>query len=328
MTDSRIWALLAVLLAGPAHAADPAVVITPSSAARNVFGDREGEFQFRVTATRAVEGRVVWRLAVGTATIKAGERELKAAPNAAFGISLKLPIPPVKDGVVLHTRLTVAVVEANATEPAATLEHDIWVFPKNPFADRAAWLKSLRVTLYDPVGPTAKLFAAASIPFEQARDVDVLSGVKRGVVIVGEGVSFKEERGLAAVLDRLAGAGVGVLCLAPLDGEVLIPGLGGPAGELRELTFRRDVSRRFDKRLDPASLPVAASVLVKTGDDGVRGEVTPGAAGWPWVEANYGAGKGRFAVCGLAVVAKWEAGPTPRFLFSRVLEHLTESEQP
>lgn len=340
-TIARWLAAVALLVvARPTAAEDekdaknpPAAVvkIAPIAATRSVFGDREVEFKVRVTAPRAIEGRAVWRLALGTATVKAGEVALAAGPDAPATVALKLPIPPVKDGVVLHTRLTVSATDAKGAA-VATFEQDLWVFPTNPFADRATWLKSLKLSLYDPAGATAKVLTAADVPFDAVRDVDNLAGVKEGVLVVGEGVSFAEEKGLAAALEKLVAGGVVVLCLAPSAGEIVVPGLGGPAGGVRELSFRQDVVSRLDKRLDPDGGPggkaVASSLVVKPAGEGVVAEVTPGAAGWAWVEGRYDPGKGRLAVCGLAVVAKWEAGPTPRYLLARMLEHLTEPDQP
>lgn len=340
----RLAAACALLAAALALATDapglgdtgkqqPAVAVVPTRLPGNVFGGAECEFAVRVTARRASTGRVVWRLAAGTATVKAGEVGYAAADDAPAAVAVKVAVPPVKGGVVLHTTLTLSVVEDKQAKPAAALEHDVWVFPPDPFADRAVWLKGLNLTLYDPKGDTAKVLAAAKVPFEEARDVSAVSAVTEGLVVVGEGVSFVDEKGLDAALVRLAAAGRAVLVLAPAAGELAIPGIAGPGAAFEDLLFRREIVRRLDKRLDPGSWPpdgkaVASSLVVKGGEAAV-GEVTAGAGGWPWVEARAAAG-GRWALCGFGVVAKWDAGPTPRFLFARMLEHLTgpEAEQP
>lgn len=323
-----VAAVLAAARDGPKDQPKPDVVLTPVRAPGNVFGGREAEVRFRVEARRAVRGRVAWRLAAGTATVAVGEGELAAAPGAPGVVTLKLPVPPVRDGVVLPTRLTVSAVEAGKAGPVAAHGQDIWVFPADPFAGRSAWLKKLKLSLYDPPGATAKVLTAAGVPFEPLRDVDAAAGLRGGVLVVGEGVSFREERGLAETLDRLAAAGVVVLCLAPADGELVIPGLGGPGGGQQDLTFRRDIVRALDRRLDPGGWGadgkiVASTVAVKPGDGGVVGAVAPD-GGWPWVEARYGPGAGRWAVCGYAVIARWDDSPTPRFLFVRVLDYLTD----
>jgi hypothetical protein len=309
----------------------PAVVIVPTHMPGNVFGDEIREFEFKVEARRESKGRVAWRLALGTATVKAGEAEFSATADAPAAVTIKIPVPPVKEGVVVHTRLTLSAVEDKQTKPIAAHEQDVWLFPKDPFADRSEWLKKLKITLYDPKGDTAKVLTAAKVPFEDARDIDAVLAVKEGVVIVGEGLSFKDEKGLGAALTKLAAAGRTVLILAPSGGEVAIPDLNGPAAEFADLSFRREIVRKLDKRLDPAGWPpdgkaVASSVVVKMGEIAITGEAAPGAAGWPWIEARAQTGKGRWALCGLGLIAKWEAGPTPRFFFVRMLEHLTDLE--
>jgi hypothetical protein len=108
----------------------------------------------------------------------------------------------------------------------------------------------------------------------------------------------------------------------------VVPGLAGPRGHQSELVFRRDILRSLDKRLDPeawtADPKTAGTTLVVKAVDGMAtGEVAP-TGGWKWVEARYPPGRGRWAVCGHAVVSRWDTGPTPRFAFIRMLEYLTD----
>lgn len=310
----------------------PAIAIVPTHAPGNAFGGGTGEFKFKIESKHASKGQVVWRLALGTATVQTGATEFSTAVGAPAAVTIgRGELPAVKDGVVVRTRLTVSVVEDKQRKPSAAHEQDVWLFPKDPFAGRSEWLKKLRITLYDPKGDTAKVLAAANVPFDEARGADAVGAVKDGVVIVGEGASFKDEKALGAALIKLAAAGRTVLILAPAAGEIPLPGIGGPSAEFSDLSFRRAIVRTLDKRLDPDGwLPdgkaVASSVVVKAGTDATVGEVAPGAAGWPWIDARVAAGKGRWALCGLGIIAKWEAGPTPRFFFARLLEHLTDSE--
>ncbi len=177
-------------------------------------------------------------------------------------------------------------------------------------------------------GATKKTLAAAKVPFEQIDNAAALPELKEGLLLIGEGVSFKEERDLAEALDGLTARGLVVLCLAPTDGEIAIPGISDSGSGLGELTFRRDIVRRLDKRLAPEGWPAygmaASSIVIKMGDSGVVGEVTKGAGGWPWLEARSAAGSGRFALGQHPIIATWETGPTSRFLLAKLLEHLTE----
>lgn len=313
----------------------PAIDLIATRCPGNVFAEEEADFKFRIETQMAIKGRVVWRLASGTATVKSGEVDFNSNPKTPADVSVKVAVPPLKDGVILHTRLTLGVIEDQKNKAAVTFEQDVWIFPKDAFADRAEWLKKLKLALYDPKGETAKVFTAAKIPFEELRGVEGVLAQKGGMVIVGEGIAWKDEPWLGAALVKLASAGVTVLVLAPANGELVIPGLGGASAGVEEVSLRRTIVRTLDKRLDPEGwMPdgkaVACSVVVKNGEDTVTAEVTPGATGWPWIEARFPNGKGRWTFCGLGVIAKWEAGPTPRFFFARVLEYLTssESEQP
>lgn len=334
--------LISVLFSGshlasgkPAEDEKPAATIKAVKGKGAVFGGETVEFRFRIEVHAALKGKVVWRLAAGSATLAARELELDAKPNAPAEVVVKLEMPPTKDGAVFQTRLTVSAVETGARKPAAVFEGDVWIFPKNPFSDRTQWLKSLKISLYDPKGDTTRLFIVSDIPFDAPRDLDALAKVTEGLVIVGEGVAFKDEKGLDAALHKLAAVGRSVLCLAPSAGTIGIPSLEGLAGSERELTFRRDVVKLLDKRLTPDGWPtdekaIASTLVVKGGEEGKSvGEVTVNTAGWQWSEVRF-TGGGHWAVCGAAVVTRWDDGPIARYLLTRLLERMTEPdpEQP
>lgn len=97
---------------------------------------------------------------------------------------------------------------------------------------------------------------------------------------------------------QAAARGVPVLCLAPGEGSIALPGSAdaespSPAG----LSLRReDAIAELDKRLDAIAWPpkgsVAACRLAVKGDrERVVAEVTQERQAWPWIEARY-AGKG------------------------------------
>jgi hypothetical protein len=157
--------------------------------------------------------------------------------------------------------------------------------------------------------------------------------VKEGFILVGEGVSFKDDAGLGETLVRAAARGLPVLCLAPKEGSFPLPGAEGaglpvPVGmELR----REEVITRVDKRLDAKAWPpsgsvVASGLTLKAEEGKVVAEAAAGGAGWPWLEVEY-ADRGRLAVCGFAVVQRWDATPTPRYFFAGVLKRLAGDEK-
>ena len=297
-----------------------------------MFGGREAERSYRVDATRPVKGRVIVRFSVGPRTVLAREFPLDARPGAPATISVKLPVPPVKDGVVFPAAVRVMAIEANGTDPVATFDQNLWVYPDGPFAGRAEWLKGLGLIVYDPPGATVTLLTRLEVPFEERHTPAALTEIDKGVLLVGEGTAFAQEPGLADVLAAAAGRGAVVVVLAPASGRLTVPGVGAPADGVTGVTFTRDIVRTVDKRLDPSGWPpdgtlVAATLSVIAAEGTVGGEVAAGPAGWPWVEARCGP-TGRWVFCGYPVVARWDAGPAPRFFLARVLESLTDNPVP
>ena len=140
---------------------------------------------------------------------------------------------------------------------------------------------------------------------------------------------LKDYPGLGESLVRAASRGLTVLCLAPSAGTLPIPGTKNSALPLpHRLTLRRaDVIRGLDKRIDAEAWVSGNSVvtsLVIRGDEGaVHGDVDAG--GWPWVEIAYGKPRGKLVFCGFGIIRPWDASPSPRFVFARALEHLTET---
>ena len=126
---------------------------------------------------------------------------------------------------------------------------------------------------------------------------------------------------------QTAARGVPVICLAPAGGELKIPGIGDknlarPTGVFLR---RADAITAFDKRLDtswpPDGKAAAAGVELNASRTGIVGEITSGDGGWPWLEVTFPAKRGRLILCGFAIVTKWDAGPTPRYLLANLLEH-------
>jgi hypothetical protein len=189
-------------------------------------------------------------------------------------------------------------------------------------------LRDLGIRLFDPEKKTAERFAKADIPFTEIRTTDALAVVRDGLVVVGEGVSLKEERGLASAMSRVVEAGVPVLCLALRNGEMPLPteGVSETQGKppLR-MTFRRaDIIAELDKRLDtgtwaPGRDAVASSLVLSADRRVVAVEAVNGDRGWSWMDIAFQGG-GRLVVCGFGIVSGWEESPTPRFLLLKVLE--------
>ena len=325
-------ALLAALLpvASVARSAQPEPVsVRIREPWGNVFADRETVFHAAVSSHAAFEGKIGWRFASRGATLARGEQAVSHTPTQPAVIDIHLRMPAVNQGVVATAALNVSAIDTDTGRTAGACAKTLRVFPETPFAHRQAWLKALNLRLFDPERTTSEVFLEAGIPFQAVRNVDTLSELRDAVLVVGEGVSFRDYRGLWAALVRTAASGVPVLCLAPAAGEIVVPGMGD-AGNLpvpRRLAFRRrDVIRALDKRLDADAWPpdgkIIASRIRCAGERGpVVGRIEHKGEGWPWVEMEFdGAKEARLIVCGFAVIQKWTSGPSPRFLLAKLLE--------
>jgi len=214
----------------------------------------------------------------------------------------------------------------------ATHERTVWVFADDPFVNRHEWLKGLKINLFDPEKTTADPLKKLEVPFEEVATVAAMADIKEGVLLIGAGVSFKDYLDLPPALADAATRGLQVLCLAPSGGFMPAPGAAGDKGpKPGAVSWRgQDYIATLDARLDAKAWPpntkvVVSTLALKVEDGAVVAEVGRGDDDWPWLEAEYPTKKGRLVVCGFDLFGKaWDAGPTPRYLFARLLEIMTE----
>ncbi|HEY8241576.1 MAG TPA: hypothetical protein VIH35_09020 [Kiritimatiellia bacterium] len=282
------------------------------------------EFVLHVEPGAAVSAgdRLAWSIESGGRILIRREEALEEGT----AVECRFSAPDVKEGVVLPVNFHAQVLGSDGQPRSAELVRRLNVFPEDAFHDRAAWLKERRIVLFDPVGDTAALFKEAGIPFEPARSPDAIDASSGGIVVIGEGASFASSKGLAGQMVSWAGAGLGVLCLAPSEGGFALPGANAEEPAPDRMAWRRsDIIKELDKTLDSGAWPPdgvvnSRSLLITTDRQGVRVSVQSDAAAWAWMEAGYG--PGRVIVCMPEIVAKWSASPVPRYLLLAILQHL------
>jgi hypothetical protein len=334
-----------LVLAALVAAAEP-LVVEPASARTNMFAGRGVVFGTIVRGGDAVDGKLVWALTVASRALASGAVAVRHAAADTTVAPVTIEVPAVREGVVVDATLTIALVDAAGTR-LGTCSRPVRIFPDDPFADRKAWLASRRITLVDPSGRTEEVFRAAAVPFTLVPADGDVAAVGAALVVVGEGTSWVEHPGLPRALARLAARGVNVLCLAPLDGSMPLPGTADEPGACvaKSVSLRRaDVIAECDARLDAVDwhglpdqgdavvsrLSVAAdgaAVIARAGDRPI---------GWPWLEATLAptdtdVPAGTMIVCGLGIVAHWDETPAARYLFAALLDRLAarqSGEQP
>jgi hypothetical protein len=326
-----VVASLGCLLWPAAVPAAEDTAIEPVEKWAGVLGGSEVKFHYTVRTTQALEGRIEWSLSVNRRTIQRGQLPLVASAEHVAEATVALKVPEVKEGVILESQLSIAAYKAGGQKPAAEHVKKIWIFPPNPFADRTRWLKDLGITLFDPEGKTADRFEKAGIPFHFTKNTASLDELREGLLVIGEGTAWRDYRSLGKTIVKTAARGVPVLCLAPGEGAIALPGaeeadLPAPS----RLSLRReDVIQELDKRLDFVAWPplgeITSSRLMVKSD---RGQVVIEAAkdlrGWSWLEVRWPAPRGRLLIiCGFGIIRQWDAGPAPRYLLSELFTRLT-----
>jgi hypothetical protein len=278
-------------------------------------------------------GRLGWTLRAGPRTVLSAEHALVAEAGKPVTVDLPLALPAVKEGVIVALDLEIQAFLPGQATAAARLSRRLWLFPADPFANRSEWLRELRLRLFDPEGLTEKCLTQAKVPFESVTNLAALEGEAPVVLLVGAGAFGRTYEDNVPTLVRLAAQGHRVLTLTVSGAEFALPGTAEPdlPQPLRVQWRQADVIAELDKRLDSHAWPpdgTLAPALLQIGTRGaqVTGRLGPEAPGWPWFAAQFASG-GCFVVCGFPIIERWEAGPTPRFLFAQILEWLTRREK-
>ncbi|MEX1233118.1 MAG: hypothetical protein WEB58_22905 [Planctomycetaceae bacterium] len=287
----------------------------------NLFAGQEVKLPIRFSSRVAEGDRVGWAASIEGRVIARREETLRADPDHPGQFLLTFPLPEGEPKTVIAASVTIAAAENEAmTKP-------LWIFPRDPFADNPPFAAETDAALFDPVGDTANRFEAAKLKFNAIENLDAIEQMTPELLIIGEGVNFREHRALPDLLVRTAARGGHVLCLAPARGSFVLPEPdAGTSGGLEALHLRKsNVIADFDKRLDflnwPGEGSVARSSLTLAGKGGpLTVDVVDGDGEWPWLEAEF-AGGGRLIVCGFALIKRWDDGPAPRHILRHALAH-------
>jgi hypothetical protein len=273
--------------------------------------------------------RISWRLASeNNRTLASGETVPAAAGNAQ-SVSFSMQTPPVRDGVMLEASLQVRGAGAAPGEPRV---RTLWILPPDPFAVAPDQWKKRNVRIYDPEDSLTPRLETLSLAHEVIDNPDTLVDVRDGVLVVGEGISFREMPALWDTLNRVAASGVPVLCLTPADGTVEMPGTAEtslPAP--RRVTWRRsDVAADLHACLAwPSAVdgkPTLRPFSLRGEGASVMIDMAGHDPGWPWLEIDYAAPRGKLILCGMSLGQHWEASPTPAWLFAAMMEYLVANK--
>lgn len=319
--------------------AEDGVVFEFADRRTNHFAGREATVG-TIVRGGAVEGAVVWVLSIGNRSLARGTAGVRHGGREPTRTDIVLAFPEGREGVVVEAVLTAVLVDAkgNKLGEAAT---PVRIFPRDPFAGRRRWLEARSIAVLDPVGRTTAAFESCGVPFTLVPTDVEFGSIRAELLVIGEGMSWADQPRLAQDLAFMAARGVNVICLAPREGSMPLPGTSDVPGEVvaKNLGMRRaDVVAEIDKRLDHRDWSAAGPTVVARFAVSAEGEAVfvragDGPEGWPWLEAGFARREtdppeGKVVCCGLGIVAHWDETPAARYLFAALLERLGGSEPP
>jgi hypothetical protein len=300
-----------------AAAPDAAPEIVVRNLPQTVFAESEVVVELVLPEPAGEAKRIAWSLeATGGRALNRSEFTVK--PGAASA-SVTCKFPPLKETVVLPLRFRAALEKS-----AAVAEKQIWVFPRSPWIRRRDAEARPKITLFDPEETIGKYLTEGEVAFEAITNLATLGERRESLVLVGEGVDFREYPGLASALWRAAAAGNRVVCLAPAGGSLPFaeePVEPRPSSfSLRRADVIADFDARFDGRLWADSDGLPKTRFTPRGEGNVPSlEVTDDAGAWPWLEVRFASTGGKLVVCGFGLIEGWDASPTPRYLLAQLL---------
>ena len=297
----------------------------------NVFGGRDVTFNAVAEAAGLPRAKLLVELTVEHRVLARREYDVSAGPDGTMRQAITVAVPPVDQGVVVEGLLRVAMV-AGGGGPPAQVERALWIFAEgNPLSPQ--WVASRDLRVFDPEGRTTELFEAEEMPIRRLRDLGSLDQPGNAVVLIGEGVSLRSQRGLDRRLLQLAAGGARVLCLAPSGGRVVLTGAGDGVPESSRIVFENSgVIATLDKRLDSAYWPPhnrlpRASYTLRAERGLVVADFEGDDPAWCWLDLRYRDTGGRVIVCGVRIMEAWESSPAPRHLLWAILNELLEEKR-
>ncbi len=324
--------LVVIWLAASAGAAgwDEAVRLQADSASRNLFGGTELERAYRIEGPAGARGRFGWSLTTHRRTWSRGETGYVIASEGLARVAVRTRLPAVNEGVVLAAELSVFIEGDAVGTPPVIDRQQLWIYPRDAFAGRTRWLESLDIVLFDPVGATAAVWDRASLPYRRLERSELLAASNAGLIVIGEGAELDASAGVAAAVLAAVQQGTPVLWLAPADGRMALP-VPGAVPAPATLSLRDPgVIAQLDPRWDGESWTEDGGGVQRMTLACEQGQVvlavSPDAGPWVWFRSDYADPEATLVVCGLPLIARWDAGPTARFLLVQILEHVTRAD--
>lgn len=278
----------------------------------NVTAGEEIKLVFRLPRD-VREGEIIgWSVAVDSAVIIRRETKVRNDGNGNPRLSLSFCLPEGEPRMIVPVTIRISFDDRDV------LAKQLWLYPSDPFRNPVPSFKADQLVLFDPSQTTAARWREASLQFHEQPNAEALSDLDDGVLVIGEGVSFREYRGLSRLIGQAARRGVNVLCLAPSEGTFVLADADDTRNhEIASLLLARaDVLSSFDKHLDfldwRGPSPVnGTTIQFASSSQQMSATFVLDGTGWPWLAAEYRGG-GRVVIACFHCIEHWDSGPAPR----------------
>ncbi len=298
---------------------------------RTVFSDQEVVLHLKLSSSQTLSPTGFWILSYNNRTLSQGTFVTGQSAPEGQNAQISVHIPPVKEGVMISAELVIRVPFLNDQENALELKEGVFIFPYDPFAANKESLKEARIGLFDPQEQekSGRMFEQLGLPFEEQSNMDALPAFDGKMLIVGEGVDFKNSPALWTELLALAERGVPVLILAPQSGEFYLSSAGEKNSQFEKVVLAREtVIKEFNKNFDihwaPEGRTVAIGFKPVAGESDFLFVADSSTDAWPWLELVPASSKAKIILCGFDLSGAMEKSPTPRFLLAEIIHMMIQ----
>jgi len=298
-----------------------------------VLANTETLIHFHVPNSNDQPTLVQWMLVANDRTLRRGTQPTSIElVNNQKTHAFTLRTPPLKPAVTIEIELRIRL----ANKPKSPwLTKKLTVYSDRVIEEKVGLEKDLKISLYDPMGATAKILDKSGFAYQRVASIAALDQLDGGTLVVGEGISFNQQRGLSASLKNAAKRGAFVFCMAPSDGKLSIMEDEGDDARLLKVSLAQEnILLRFDKRFDTklwvTGTPTTTRYEVASSPATTSLSFKSSPSGWCWFEADFASSqpnkrRGRLVVCSFQLVAHWEQCPIPRYLFVGALKNSSDT---
>lgn len=288
-----------------------------------VFAESSAAWRLALADDTAYEGNVAWNLSLSGGVVARREQNVAVRQEAFAELDVRVDLPAVRAGVEVEGRLAATLLDG-PRQIRAEFEMPVWIFGRDPAAQKQQWLQELDLRVYDPEGHMLRELNDLGWPCRPVVNLAAFETLGSATLIIGEGCSLRSQRGLMDSAVRAAQQGARVVFLAPTEGEFTPPGatevaVGPAALHFHDATFARILDKRFD-------LPAQRAAFRLTGTRTGSLVIVDSAGGWSSLEARWANG-GTLLLVGYGLLEAWEDSPVPRHLLFKMLEYVTPEKE-